>query len=593
MSQMQAQARQSLSIHERMAALMRSRVAVDLLAITLLVVGSAAFVAYLLARFPYDGLYGQDSYAYYYQSRALLQDINGAPSQAWQLYTSDGLYHWPIGYHLHLLLGLLITDSPVGGRAVTLFMTVGSTALLYLLVGQLWPGTSQRARVVAGLVAGAGLPLTATYTRMGLSIMADVPALFWGLLGLYCCLRVWPPPGSEAPDSKSRIAWAVAGGAALGIAVLIRYGAGLLIVPLFVYLVMRRQRRVLLRIQAPRPDARAQKELAIWWAALGFAIALLPQLAYLLTHQSAGAGYSDWLSSWTPANLFSTTTTSADGTSTFAQPMIIFYLLQPLYDSDVGFLSGFCLPALSLGLARLVWERKWPALALLLSWWIVPALFFAATTYQAHRFVLTYLPALLVLLGIGAAVAVEMAIVRFRSLTLRGGSVGFRLRAVRALSASVAVVVLVSLLLGAYREQGSVRSWMATHAAFKVEEQQVVSLARQAAGNYTQQAPPRVVAFGTTAALYHYTQWPIIDLYNYGDEEIGRFLDASGPRLLVLPVVSIATQWAGKPLEARWHWIQQTYALDSQGQAGIYTVYKVQGSRFKVQRIRATLNLEP
>src|SRR5512133_3949498 len=120
---MQAQASQSLSTRERVAALVRSRGAVDLLAITVLVVGCTALISYLLVRFHYDGLYGQDSYAYYYQARALLQAVTGAPPQAWQLYTSEGLYHWPIGYHLHLMLGLLITDSPAGGRAITLFMT--------------------------------------------------------------------------------------------------------------------------------------------------------------------------------------------------------------------------------------------------------------------------------------------------------------------------------------------------------------------------------------------------------------------------------------------------------------------------------------
>src|SRR5437773_10993202 len=86
-----------------------------------------AFVAYLLARFPYDGLYGQDSYAYYYQALAFWQELTGQASFPGQPFTTSGLYHWPIGYHLHLLLGFLIAGvRPAGGRALTLGMTVAT-----------------------------------------------------------------------------------------------------------------------------------------------------------------------------------------------------------------------------------------------------------------------------------------------------------------------------------------------------------------------------------------------------------------------------------------------------------------------------------
>src|SRR5205814_3168372 len=129
-----------------------------------------AFVAYLLARFPYDGLYGQDSYAYYYQAVAFWQELTGQASSPGQPFTTSGLYHWPIGYHLHLLLGFLIAGvRPAGGRALTLGMTVATSVLVYALVGALWRGGGTRARIVAGLIAGGLLLLTGTYVRMGVS----------------------------------------------------------------------------------------------------------------------------------------------------------------------------------------------------------------------------------------------------------------------------------------------------------------------------------------------------------------------------------------------------------------------------------------
>jgi hypothetical protein len=39
--------------------------------------------AYLLARYPFDGLYGQDSYAYYWQAVEIWNGLAGRPAPAW------------------------------------------------------------------------------------------------------------------------------------------------------------------------------------------------------------------------------------------------------------------------------------------------------------------------------------------------------------------------------------------------------------------------------------------------------------------------------------------------------------------------------
>jgi hypothetical protein len=563
---MQADVQQPASIRDRLVSLRQSDVAANALSLAALAVWCTAIFYYLLARFPYDGLYGQDSYAYYYQARSLLKDMTGQAPQPWQLFSASQLYHWPIGYHLHLILGQIITGSYVGGRAMTVCMAVGAALLLYLIVGELWPTGSPRARIVAGLVAGGALPLVATYTRMGLSLMADVPAVFWGLLGIYCCLRAWP-----VLALRHSVLWAVAGGVALGIAVLIRYGAIFFAVPVGVYW--------LLRLLRNRSDGMSRGEPAPWWAALGFVVALLPQVAYLLAYKSGGSSgvlgsagilsdYSSWFDGWTPANLLSTTVTGPDGTSTFSHPMIVFYLIQPLFDSDAGFLSVFYLPALVVGAIVLVRERALPVIGLLLSWWLLPVLFFAGTPYQAHRFALTYIPALLVVMGIGTAAALELGIQAVRD--------GAGATCKRVLSAALALAVVVGLAAGVYQGQASVRSWMAVHESYQADEQKVAALTRQAAGSYSDAAPPHVVAFGVTAALYHYTQWPTIELFDHGEGDLQQFLATPGPRLLVLPVAAMSGQWANTPLAARWQWLQQAYVLAADGTAGMYTVYTVE-----------------
>ena len=359
-----------------------------------LLAGSGAVLAVLLARYRYNGLYGQDSYTYYYQAQALWWDVIGQAPPPDALFSSQEL-RWPIGYHLHIMLGFLFGPGPEGGRAITLLMTATAPALVYLLTGAVWRGAPERARAVAGIIAGGTLLLTGTYARFGLSLMADVPALWWNVLAFYCFLRAWPPDAPD-PPSASRLRWAVAGGVALGVGVLVRYGSAMLVVPLLVYLAVRWWSR------RARPEAARQAAGPLGWAGLGVVVGLLPQALYDLTH-ATGEGYSRFLSDWDPGNLFRTTLVSADGTATFNQTPFYFYLISPLWNAPTGFLSFGYLPALALGLAALLRARQWAVLSLLGSWWLVPALFFSGTPYQAHRFTLAFLPALTILIGIGGA----------------------------------------------------------------------------------------------------------------------------------------------------------------------------------------------
>lgn len=511
-----------------------------------LLAGCAALFAYLLWRFPFNGLYGQDAYAYYYQAVALAQQLTGTPPAPGQLFGPDGLYHWPIGYHLHLMLGLLAGPGPAGGRAITLLLAAAAPVLVYLLTGALWPGAPASQRIEAGLIAGSVLALTGTYARTGLALMSDVPTLFWSVLAGTCALRAWPLPGAAPPGSR-RWAWAAGAGGAFGLAVLTRYSAGLLLAPLLVYLALRK----------------ARPGTALWWAAGAFGMALLPQAAYALTHP-VGPAYADWLAGWNPANLWSTTLVSADGSTTVPAPNLVFYLLSPLTDAAAGFLSWATLPALGLGLGVLIRRRQWPVLGLLGAWWLLPALFFAGTPYQAHRFVLEYLPPIAVLIGIGGATALG---------ALVQGWPG-RPAAARGAGRLAAGIVVLGLAGGLWAGQQSVRAWAAGEAGWQADEQQVALRASRAVP-----APlattPRAVTFGITAALYYYTGWPLLELYTHDETAIRQFLAAPGPRLVVVPAGSLATQWAGTPLAARWEWLQAHYPLRPQGTSGPYTIYTV------------------
>jgi hypothetical protein len=306
------------------------------------------------------------------------------------------------------------------------------------------------------------------------------------------------------------------------------------------------------------------------------AVALLPQAAYLLTHPAAHVDTGP-LGAWSLAHVFATSVQSPDGTATFAHPMARFYLLDPLIDPSVGFLSAAYLPALLLGFGALVRGRHWPALGLLGSWWLAWGGFLSGIPYQAHRLVIAYLPALALPIGIGTAVAcgwlwailtegrrAQKPLKIFASLRLCGEKN-------RLARSAVAAVVLLGLIAGGVQSARAAQAQVATQAAIKADERAVVALVRQAADEST--GTPRVVAFGFSAALYHYTGWPVRDLFTTEQADLDRFLAAPGPRLLVIPEQSLATQWAGTPSAARTAAIRTRYRLAPAGSAGPYTVY--------------------
>jgi 4-amino-4-deoxy-L-arabinose transferase-like glycosyltransferase len=393
--------------------------------------------------------------------------------------------------------------------------------------------------------------------------MADVPALFWGLVGYVCLFKAWPMKtevkrqeagGSRFGEMDSSWGWALGGGVALGLAVLTRYGAALLIPPLVVYLLLRWW-------QSRNSGEVSAMPRHIGWAVLGFVVGLLPQGIYLLTHES-GAGYSAFLGDWSLGNLFARTVTSADGAITNDYPMLAFFLMMPFVSADAGFMHFLSFPAYLAGMATLAQRRAWPALGLLVAWWLVPALVLSGTPYQAHRFVIMYLPALVIPVGIGVAVAVEAL----------PGALRDSAGTCKPLTALAAGALLLGVSLGAIYEWQGTRSWMVAHVAFKEEERGVLELAR---GAIPPGEEPRVVAFGMTAAIYHYTGWPALDLYNHKEAELGLFLDGQGTRLVAVPEPQLDKQWADTPTGERWRWLRDNYTLELQGKAGQYTVYRV------------------
>ncbi len=522
----------------------------------LLLLSSTLWFLYLLMRFPFDGLYGQDSYAYYYQAVEIWRKMSGASVPSWP-FAGLGLYHWPVGYHLQVIAGFLLSgESPVGGRLMTLIMAGVVPALVFLLATSVLPLANAPQKTLAGLVSGLVVLFTGIFGRTSLALMSDVPSLFWSLLSVLALVRALPHSNRDAV-SKSRWRWALLGGFALGMAVLLRYASILLALPLLLYALFWLRRQHIME----KPGITPTLLLA---SALGLCVALAPQLYYVIG-QGFGGGNANPLSGWDIANFFSThPQTGADGLSVFDQPMLAFYALQPLWNVGAGFLSPFYLPFLLVGVRYLLRQACAEVVALLTTWWLLPVIFFSGTPYQAQRFVLFYLPPVALLVGVGVARL---------CYSLLGSKLGAQSFHVRALS-----VALVAFLFSAGLVQGgsSSRSLVAAQATAKAAELNTVELVRQASSGDQQ---PRIAAFGLSAALYHYTQWQVIDIYDNDEVAIANFLASTQVRVFVVPEESLATQWAGTPVAARWLRLRTQYSLEKVGETGGYSVYRAQARK--------------
>ena len=261
------------------------------------------FLAALLLRisfailFQFDGLYGQDPFAYFDYTQELRQALATGETPP--------PFFWPIGYPLLAVLGSLFAGlRPLAGQAISIIAGSLIAPLVYLIVLEIEP----QARL-GGFVAGL---LTATAAQLmlsSLSYMADAAALAWATLAVLAMLR---------HTRTFRSSWLLLAAFALGWAVLTRWAYALIVVPLAL--------AALLAWRRAKISWKQQVSL-IGSAVLISGLVISSQ--FLLTigqDQSSFVGNLK-VTSWSPANALKTTVTYGDGTFTYEQPVGIFYAM--------------------------------------------------------------------------------------------------------------------------------------------------------------------------------------------------------------------------------------------------------------------------
>jgi 4-amino-4-deoxy-L-arabinose transferase-like glycosyltransferase len=466
-----------------------------------------------LVVWPFDGLYGQDAYDYYHYAVSLRESLA----------QGGGVppFFWPIGYPLHIVAGqLIIGMQPSAGQAVSVIAGALVAPLTYALAHEALKLTDPRRAQRAGLVAGLVVAVAGQMLISSISIMSDATGLAWATLSAWLVVRY---------ARTLRPATLALASLTLSLAVITRWVFGLLVLPwsLAVALAWRRGWSLI--------GWRRGIALGLMACAIGGSIVG----AQLLGGDSHTGDLQ--VVGWNPANAFRSEVINTDGVWRYTLPIGLFYL-QPLVVP--GYVFPLFIPLWLAGLAALG-RSDAPVRVLLVGWPLVVYIFLAGIAWQNPRFALAFFPPLAVWVGAG------FDRVWVGRPTWRRGLVGL-----------TAVALAGSL----------VWSGRVVNSFIQVKN---VDLARtQRVAN---QLPPgaRVITFGLTLTLRHYTDLDVIEIYDETSPTLADHACGRDAAYLYLDVANIEEQWRGLPPEINYRWLREAQGLEMVDRFGGYTLFRV------------------
>ncbi len=325
----------------------------------------------------FDGLYGQDAYAYYNFANDLRAGNLLKP------------FFWPLGYPALLALGFAVFGSAaLTAQGISLLLGALLSTFVYVLARQV--GARPSGALAAGLiVAVSGQAIQSSFVAM-----ADIPALAWAAVSAILLL---------AYLRTDALRWIIASALALAAACVTRW-LYLALIPVWGAAVLLAWRGVRLR--------------PLLAAAGAAALIFVPQ-AFVSLHSPFPVLDHAWVEGWSPANYFASTFDNVDGHFQYAQINALFYA-QP-YDAPY-FIAPVFAPFALVGVWALRRQRTY--LVILLGWALLPYLFLAGIPYQNIRFPLIVVPGVAVLAGLGLETLVRRRVV-FVAIVIAGTALSF------------------------------------------------------------------------------------------------------------------------------------------------------------------------
>lgn len=493
----------------------------------------AVHAARVLPRF--DGLYGQDPYAYFaYAVGPLLDSLRaGAPVPP---------FHWPPGYPLLVVLAsLVVGPTPLAGQLVSVVAGLLVPLLTLLLarevlrpagsVGEMAPGLP----LLAGLIAG----FTPQLGQSSVVVMTDTTSLAAATLGVWSLTRyvrsLRARPGTAGPG------WLLAAAAALAFAVLARWASALIVVVALSYAAVE-------LISSARGQARRVTLHVV--AAAAVALLVLSPILGPTLESLAGRGETTGhtvdldvvASTWSPANAFRTSFENSDGRQTYASSNLAFYLLAPARHALLTPIFALALP---LGLWRVLRARRMAPILLLVAWPAVVAAFVVGISWQNFRYTLTMLPPLAILAAIGVGEAWRAASGRGRFLVACYVAVGL-------VWMSVANAWLTERFIDRKNETLELIAWTLE----RIPEESTL------------------VTFGVTTAFRRYGRRDVEELYALNDRELDVALASGRPLYLLVERESVEKQWGALSPGRNLRHLEAAAGLAAVDRRGAYTLFE-------------------
>jgi 4-amino-4-deoxy-L-arabinose transferase-like glycosyltransferase len=482
----------------------------------------------LAVRGNFDGLYGQDPYAYYsYAVGPLRQNL-----LRWE---APPPFYWPPGYPLLVALASFIVGTgPFAGQMVSLLAGALVPLFTALLAHEIWShGRGFHLRVanpllvpfIAGLIAAFHGQLWQSSTI----IMADTTGLAAATLSFLALARY---------GRLASLRWLLLAVGALAFAVLTRWPLAPLALPATIYTLF------LFKHQTPR------RVFAHAAAALGLvSIMLGPLLFATFSGTVAPSGISPNFGSsfevfnWNPLNAFQRDFVTLEGFYHYKLPVGLYYAVAPARTfAFTPLLAAFALP----GLLRFIRQRTWEPLVLLGGWAAVIYLFLSGFAYQNFRYTLALVPPIAILIAIGFARARE---------AMSG-------RADRFLTLILLLGLGWMAMGGVQLTQGFTQRKQADLSAVQWVESQLP-------------ADVRLLTFGVTLTFQHYAALETLELYELSPDDLAHLTSDAQPTFLLLDVESTEQQWKDRPPLVNYQWLRGGPGLAELGRSGPYTLFRV------------------
>ena len=534
----------------------------------------------LISRTGFDGLYGQDSFAYLDYAAAMKTAL--AQGQA------PPPFFWPIGYPA--LVVIFSALAPLASAAQYVNIAAGAlvAVLTYLITRDLL--RDQPGALIGSLFAGALVAVAGQMLISSIVAMSDATALLGATLSAFGMVRF---------QRTRRWAWLALAGFALGWAVMTRWIYALLIPVWELALVAekrdaspskegaergRARTAVMARSgcvserrrcdeaisnsrigdcfasflatanYAPRNDRSPQQHprssafVRVLILFAFFLLALAPQIALIVQHASRGVishiGNAEIIQ-WNPTHAWQSNLVNTDGRFRYAWPVGVFYTLPLIHPA---YIPLWFTPLLPLGVWALRRQRFF--LILMLGWIGALWLFLIGITWENWRFPLALFPPLAILSGVGLNAVARHAPPRQTRIVLGWLTLGLLFTLTWGLDDAHTFIVR-------HRGDRAIVNWVSA------------------------EVPPdaTVVTFGLTATLAHYSALRVVEISEESPDSIEKLARNGGDVFVLLDIGNIQAQWTGRAPQVNFHALRDRFSLQVIGTRAPFTLFTIRSAR--------------